>query len=149
MRLSRRPEPFDSDDYIFELKIEGFRSLAYIKNGHCDLVSRSGNIFPQLQGSRGRERGEPAHRECLHRWRDRCVDDSGRSIFNDPLFRRRDCLFFAFDLLHLNGQDLRGLPLIEKKAQLKRLLRRKRPRIIYVNHIETDGQRLFEKVCNL
>jgi hypothetical protein len=32
IRLSRRSEPFDSDDYIFELKIVGFRSLAYIEN---------------------------------------------------------------------------------------------------------------------
>jgi hypothetical protein len=38
MRLSRRPEPFASDDYIFELKIDGFRALAYIENGQCDLV---------------------------------------------------------------------------------------------------------------
>jgi bifunctional non-homologous end joining protein LigD len=45
IRLSRRPEPFDSDDYIFELKIDGFRSLAYIENGLCDLVSRNGNTF--------------------------------------------------------------------------------------------------------
>jgi hypothetical protein len=44
MRLSRRPEPFDSHDYIFEL-IDGFRSLAYIENGQCDLVSRNGNTF--------------------------------------------------------------------------------------------------------
>jgi len=45
MRLSRRAQPFDSDDYIFELKIDGFRSLAYIENGKCDLVSRNGNTF--------------------------------------------------------------------------------------------------------
>jgi ATP-dependent DNA ligase len=45
IRLSRRPEPFDSDDYIFELKIDGFRSLAYVENGQCDLVSRNGNTF--------------------------------------------------------------------------------------------------------
>jgi ATP-dependent DNA ligase len=38
-----------------------------------------------------------------------CVDDSGRSIFNDLLFPRRDCLFFAFDL-HLNGEDPRSTP---------------------------------------
>jgi bifunctional non-homologous end joining protein LigD len=63
-----------------------------------------------------------------------CIDDSGRSIFNDLLFRRRECLFFAFDLLHLNGQDLRGLPLIERKARMKQLLRRKRSRILYVDH---------------
>ena len=51
MRLSRRPEPFDSEDYIYELKIDGFRALAYIENGQCDLVSRNGNNLPELQGS--------------------------------------------------------------------------------------------------
>jgi bifunctional non-homologous end joining protein LigD len=45
MRLSRRSEPFDSDDYIFELKIDGFRSLAHIQNGKGELVSRNGNTF--------------------------------------------------------------------------------------------------------
>jgi hypothetical protein len=43
--LPRRPNPFDSDDYIFELKIDGFRSLAYIENGQRELVSRNGNTF--------------------------------------------------------------------------------------------------------
>ena len=45
IRLSRRIEPFDSDRFIFELKIDGFRSLAYIDNGQCELVSRNGNTF--------------------------------------------------------------------------------------------------------
>jgi bifunctional non-homologous end joining protein LigD len=58
-------------------------------------------------------------------------------------------VFFAFDLLHLNGEDLRGLPLIQRKARLKRLLRRKRSRILYVDHIEKHGPRLFEKACGL
>jgi len=45
IRLSRRIEPFDSDRFIFELKIDGFRSLAYIDNGQSELVSRNGNTF--------------------------------------------------------------------------------------------------------
>ena len=49
IRLSRRTAPFDSDDYIFELKIDGFRSLAYIENGQCDLVSRNGNTFRNFE----------------------------------------------------------------------------------------------------
>jgi bifunctional non-homologous end joining protein LigD len=147
MRLSRRPEPFDSDDYIFELKIDGFRSLAYIENGQCDLVSRNGNTFRNFKsltqwiGENTRVENAVIDGEIA------CVDDSGRSIFNDLLFRRRECLFFAFDLLHLNGEDLRELPLIERKARLRRLLRRKRPGILYVDHIETHGKRLFEKIC--
>ena len=43
---------------------------------------------------------------------------------DDLLLRLRECVFFAVDLLFLNGDDLRGLPLIERKARLKRLLRR-------------------------
>jgi len=104
MRLSRRPEPFDSDDHIFELKIDGFRSLAYIENGNCDLVSRNGNTFRNFKdlaqwiGENLRVESAVIDGEIA------CVDDSGRSIFNDLLFRRRECLFFAFDLLHLNGR---------------------------------------------
>jgi hypothetical protein len=44
-----------------------------------------------------------------------CVDDVGRPIFRD-LFRRRQCVFIAFDLLYLNGEDLKALLLIEGKA---------------------------------
>jgi ATP-dependent DNA ligase len=44
MRLSRRSEPFDSDQFIYELKIDGFRALAHIQNGEGELVSRNGNI---------------------------------------------------------------------------------------------------------
>jgi hypothetical protein len=47
-------------------------------------------------------------------------------VFGDLLFRRRQCVFIAFDLLYLNGADLRTLPLIDRKAMLKKLLRRKR-----------------------
>ena len=41
MRLRLAKEPFDNPDYIFELKHNGFRALAYIENGECRLVSRN------------------------------------------------------------------------------------------------------------
>jgi len=41
MRLSRRAEPFDSADFIYELKIDGFRALAHIAGGRGELISRS------------------------------------------------------------------------------------------------------------
>src|SRR5689334_18247442 len=45
MRLSRRPEPFDSDDYLYELKIDGFRALAHVGDGKGQLISRNGRVF--------------------------------------------------------------------------------------------------------
>src|SRR5215831_7104590 len=149
MRLSRRPEPFDSEEFIYELKIDGFRSLAYIENGQCDLVSRNGNTFRNFKalaqwiGDNLRVKNAVLDGEIA------CVDDSGRSVFNDLLLRRRECVFFAYDLLFLNGKDLRALPLIERKARLKRLLRRKQSPVLYVDHIETRGRQFFEKVCEL
>jgi len=48
-------------------------------------------------------------------------------------------LYFAFDLLLLNGDDLRELPLVERKARLKTLIRKRRSRMLYVDHIEQRG----------
>lgn len=120
--LSRRPQPFDSDQFIYELKIDGFRALAHIDSGEVHLISRNGNEFhgftdlatwiaKHLRVDSAVLDGEIA-----------CVDEAGRPIFRDLLFRRRQCVFIAFDILFLNGKDLRTLPLIDRKAALKRLL---------------------------
>jgi bifunctional non-homologous end joining protein LigD len=58
-------------------------------------------------------------------------------------------VFFAFDLLFLDGTDLRPLPLIERKRHLKKFLCRKVGRVLYVDHIERRGQELFQRVCGL
>jgi bifunctional non-homologous end joining protein LigD len=41
MRLTRIAKPFDDPDYVFELKHDGFRAIAYIEAGECKLVSRN------------------------------------------------------------------------------------------------------------
>ena len=145
MRLSRRAEPFDSADFIFELKIDGFRALAHIADGQGELISRNRNVFrgfselatwiaQHLRVESAVLDGEIA-----------CLDERGRPNFRDLLFRQRQCIFVAFDLLWLNGKDLRVLPLVERKALLKRLLRRKRSRILYLDHVEADGRLLSLK----
>jgi ATP-dependent DNA ligase len=45
MPLKRHREPFSNPDWLFELKHDGFRALAFIQNGNCQLVSRNGNEF--------------------------------------------------------------------------------------------------------
>lgn len=51
-----------------------------------------------------------------------CRDSEGRSIFNELLFRCGCPIFYAFDLLYLNGRDLRQRPLIERKEKLRALV---------------------------
>jgi bifunctional non-homologous end joining protein LigD len=149
MRLSPRPEPFDSDDFIYELKIDGFRALAHLKDGHGELISRNGNTFHGFAELAGWLAEHVKVESGVLDGEIACVDDSGRPMFRDLLFRKRQCVFFAFDLLYLNGKDLRILPLIERKALLKKLIKRKRTRLFYVDHIETDGRLFFDEVVKM
>jgi len=52
MPLLRRPLPFDHPEWIFELKYDGFRSLAFIQNGRTQLISRNGNPFSSFEDLR-------------------------------------------------------------------------------------------------
>src|SRR4051794_25535209 len=149
MRLSRRAEPFDSDLFIYELKIDGFRALAHIQDAKGELVSRNGNVFRGFAelatwiAEHLRVESVVLDGEIC------CLDESGRPTFRDLLFRKRQCIFIAFDLLYLNGKDLRTLPLIERKAILNRLIRRKRSRMFYLDHVEGDGPLLFDEVVKM
>jgi bifunctional non-homologous end joining protein LigD len=77
-----------------------------------------------------------------------CLDETGRSIFKDVLYRRGEPIFYAFDLLWLNGRDLRSLPLLKRKDRLQRLLDVRRPeRVLFAKHIEARGIKFFHAVC--
>ena len=55
----------------------------------------------------------------------------------------------AFDLLMLNGEDFRRKPFAERKAALRKLVRRNREGIQYVEHTEGDGEEIFQAACSL
>jgi bifunctional non-homologous end joining protein LigD len=121
MRLLRIPEPFDHPEWVFEPKMDGFRALAHIHGHGCTLVSRNGHIFkswPQLAE-------ELAHAVRAHNaildGEIVCLDSDGRSNFKHLLFRREWPFFYAFDLLACDGQNLRDLPLLERKRRLGRI----------------------------
>jgi len=147
MTLLKIPEAFDHPDWIFELKLDGFRALAQIEGHHCKLISRRGHTFkhwPMLEV-------ELAHAvRCESAILDGevcCLDDDRRSNFHKLLFRREWPFFFAFDLLELNARDLRQLPLIERKMRLKRIMPKVESRVRYVGHIESKGKKFFKLAC--
>lgn len=75
-----------------------------------------------------------------------CLDQNGVSRFNELLNRKTEPVFYAFDLLWLNGEDPRQLPLIERKARLGKFVRSaKCERLLFAQHIETRGRRFFKK----
>jgi bifunctional non-homologous end joining protein LigD len=75
----------------------------------------------------------------------------GVAIF-DALHRRgtvTEAMLYAFDLLELDGEDLRGLPLGDRKKRLGRLLGRRRLGIVLSAHTTDDGGTIFQQACKL
>ncbi len=147
MRL-RIAKPFDDPEYIFELKHDGFRALAYIDVGECKLVSRNLNHFKSFESLKKSLNKLPVQNTILD-GEIVCLDSQGVSQFNELFSRRGRPVFYAFDLLWLDGQDLRGLPLIERKKRLHELIIKRSgcERLIYAQHIETQGIAFFEEIC--
>src|ERR1700676_2684563 len=124
-QLSLVRQPFDHPDFLFELKHDGFRALAHVWDGKCELVSRRRNAyksFQTLRDSLAKLKVDNAviDGELV------CLDSEGRSIFNELLHRKGCPVFYAFDLLYLNGRDLRQLPLTERKDKLRQLIEKRR-----------------------
>lgn len=147
MRLLRVREAFDHPDFIFELKLDGFRGVAFVDNGRCQLVSSNGHTFDQWQPL---TREIAASVRCYSAIIDgevACLDPDSRSNFYNLLFRRRAPFYCAFDLLMLDGEDLRSLPLLERKRRLLDILPPIEARLRYVDHIHEAGVRFFELAC--
>lgn len=146
MRLKLVREAFDDADFIFELKHDGFRGMVYIEDRQCRLVSRNQRSlkFSSLKNTLAKL---PVN-DIILDGEIICLDQNGVSRFNQLLNRKTEPVFYAFDLLWLNGEDLRPLPLIERKARLGKFVRSaKCDRLLYAQHIEVTGKRFFQEIC--
>ena len=147
MRLTRVAKAFDDPDYVFELKHDGFRALAYVECGECELVSRNLKQFKSFESLK-KSLGELPVQSAILDGEIVCLDAEGVSQFNELFSRRGKPVLYAFDLLWLDGEDLRGSPLIERKQRLRELVRRSGcERLIYAQHIDTQGTGFFEEIC--
>src|ERR1041385_9097159 len=150
MTLAQHLEPFDHPEWLFELKSDRFRALAHVReDGAVRLVSRKGSVyksFPELCAGLGRAlagREAVLDGEIVH------LDSQGRPQFYDLLRRRRPTCFCAFDLVWLNGRDLRGLQLVERKRMLRELVPAGCGALLYVGHVEERGRVLFQAACKM
>lgn len=147
MLLGRVPEPFSHPDWLYEIKWDGFRSLVYVENGDCKLVSRNGNDFKSFSALDKAIPKELRSRSAVLDGEIVCLDRHGKTQFKDLLFRRGEPRLYAFDLLWCGGEDLRHLPLIERKSRLRAVVPRGGERLLYCDHIEADGTNLFRLAC--
>lgn len=147
MRPLRIPEPFDHPKFFFEPKIDGFRALACVTGHLCELISRNGHRFkswPQLAE-------EVAHavkaNDAVLDGEIGCLEADGRSNFHALMFRREWPYFNAFDLLSVNGEDMRRPPLLERKRRLLAIMPTVQCPLLYLDHLAERGRDPFRVAC--
>src|SRR5215469_1152013 len=135
MPLGRKAEPFDHSEWIFELKYDGFRTLAVVEYGRCTLYSRNGHPFASFADLAIRIGNALMPRSLVMDGEIVCLDKRGHCQFNNLLFRRCEPRFIAFDLLHASGKDLRRERLVDRKHELRRIIANSLPPLIFADHI--------------
>lgn len=142
--------PFSDPEWIFEMKWDGFRALAYV-NKQIKLYSRNHNVFNAMF---------PLIVEDLQKIDAAAIldgeivvlDQDGHPHFqwlqnyqNNP--HGGELIYYVFDLLYLNGRDLRALPLIQRKEMLQKLLHQAGcSHVRFSEHIVGEGEAFFKQI---
>jgi bifunctional non-homologous end joining protein LigD len=147
MPLASVSSPFDDPDWFYELKYDGFRALAYIDRKRSQLVSRRGHVYRSWVALANElSRAVRCHAAVLD-GEICCLDPDGRPQFYNLLFRRGRPHLMVFDLLWLDGCDLRERPLRERKRLLRGILPQRDSCVRFVDHIQHRGTDLFRAAC--
>lgn len=146
-------DPPNGEDWLHEIKYDGYRIQALIENGDVRLMSRNGkdwtDRYPEIAKAVARLHLDSAaiDGELV------ALDDRGHSDFSRLQQSQRQgdisLRYYVFDLLHLDGKDLRKSPLTDRKAKLAALAHKKGKRVRYSDHIEGAGQDIIEKACDM
>jgi bifunctional non-homologous end joining protein LigD len=137
--------------WLHEIKHDGFRVIARKNGAHVRLYSRPGNDltyrFPLIVETLSRLRS----RSCIIDGEAVACDDKGVALFNRVRYRRHDesIFLYAFDLIELNGDDLRRDPLEGRKTTLEMILAKAGVGIRFNEHTEGDGEAVFRHACKL
>jgi bifunctional non-homologous end joining protein LigD len=143
--------PPTGPQWVHEIKHDGYRLTARKQDGRVRLFTRRGydwsERYPLIA------KAMAALRVCSATIDGEAVvcDADGLSIFDHLHGRRHDdrALLYAFDLLELEGEDIRPQPLHARKARLEQLLAAARAGIHYNEHVDGDGQLVLDHACKL
>src|ERR1700727_2357662 len=139
------------DRWIHEMKYDGYRILVAVGGGEARAYTRAGldwsDRFPSILSQASRLKVGSA----LIDGEAGVLDEQGRASFQALQGALKGAPasidYFAFDLLELDGEDLTGLPLLDRKAKLKAILPIKGRHIRFSEHTQGGGEKLLETFC--
>ncbi|MFL5531278.1 MAG: hypothetical protein ACJ8BC_04795 [Gemmatimonadales bacterium] len=141
-----KPDPFNHPAWLFEPKYDGFRGMLYLSRSGCNLYSKRGNLMTRFAGLSRQVAGELGARELILDGEIVALDDEGRIDFWGLMRGQGTLAYAAFDLLWLNGQDLRSRSL---QRRLDRLIPASVGALNRIPCFSGEGRELFEAACRL
>ena len=142
--------PPTGNDWFHETKYDGYRSLVAVGGGTAVAYSRSGLDWTAKFGAVPAACATLPCASALIDGEIVALDAAGKPNFSTLQVALKDngpLLYFAFDLLELDGEDLAGLPLIERKAKLATLLADAPAPLHYSEHVRGGGEAMFSALC--
>ncbi|MCO6187524.1 DNA ligase D [Rhizobium sp. L1K21] len=150
-----KKQPPKGEKWLHEIKFDGYRLQARLEDGVVALLTRSGHDWTDKFGSALKKAfaALPA-RQLIIDGEVVVEGTSGASDFSalqQDLSEGRDDRFvlYAFDLLYLDGHDLRNVPLLARKEKLQGLLKAAKPTVRYSEHFDEAGGLVLEHACRL
>jgi bifunctional non-homologous end joining protein LigD len=142
--------PPEGDEWLHEIKHDGYRIVARVEEGEVRLVSRNGKDWTKEFPTVARAVGRLPAGTALLDGEVAAVLPSGATSFQALQRRAAEpgaapLVYFAFDLLHLDGWNLRDVRLEERKEVLRRLLESAPPAVRFSDHVRGQGAAFFEK----
>jgi bifunctional non-homologous end joining protein LigD len=133
------------DNWLFEVKWDGYRALAYVSQAEVTLTSRNKNDLTERFPSVAKEIAKALKTtDCVLDGEVCALDEQGRSSFSAMQQGKPGTalVYFVFDVLELEGESLVDLPLTERRARLEKLLD-KRNKAVRISEAFDDGDALF------
>jgi bifunctional non-homologous end joining protein LigD len=145
MAFQLTPQPFNNDDWQFEIKWDGFRVVSYLEAHKAELKSRK-NLSLKKRFGALKEALETLCFDAVLDGEVVLLNESGCADFSGLINSREGCLvYYVFDLLWYNGYSLMELPLYKRREILKAILPAS-DSIRFSDHVEEKGVSLFEQI---
>jgi bifunctional non-homologous end joining protein LigD len=140
--------------WLHEIKFDGYRIEARLDRGEVQLLTRKRQDWTHRFAPIAQAVAKLPAKTALLDGEVVVEDDKGASSFSLLQIalkegRSERFVYWVFDILYLDGADLTGRPLVERKAALQKLLRGSAGPIRYAEHFDDDGPRLLEHACDL
>ncbi|MBL8592622.1 MAG: DNA ligase D [Devosia sp.] len=151
------PQETKASHWLHEIKFDGYRTIAHVIDGKVKLITRSGIDWTKRYGDLPKEFAKLPVKQAIIDGEIVVLDEKGISRFSalqDALAEGAGSKlhFYAFDLLYLDGYDLRGAELTDRKRLLSQMLGGHvsgRSAIQLSDHVEGDGEALYEQASAL